>query len=154
MEQPDILIDGYIANTLLPRATEIYLSHFIKCLEHNPGTAIVPYTCGWVVQRPSAPAPESEALAAEKMSTAHNYYEPFDCRVNLDTGTIVPQPTQIKPCKQVGLLSPIFFVMHNGFLGVPYKNLSASKYLRNATAEAPALLKRDKLNARIKVLVR
>jgi hypothetical protein len=52
------------------------------------------------------------------------------------------------------LLSPFFFIMRNGFLGVPYKNLSASKYLYNATAHVPLLLKRPKLNARIRVMVR
>ncbi|KAI9451556.1 hypothetical protein BJY52DRAFT_1226565 [Lactarius psammicola] len=42
--------------------------------------------------------------------------------------------------------------MRNGFLGVPYKNLSASKFLYNATAHVPPLLKRSNLNARIRIL--
>ncbi len=89
-----------------------------------------------------------------KKPTALQRRELFDCQVNLDTGTIVPQPTQIKPCKRTGLLSPVFFIMRNGFLGVPYKNLSASNFLYNATAHVPSLLKRPNLNARIRILVR
>lgn len=168
MEQPDILIDGYVANTLLPEGADYYLSQFIKCLEHEPGSAIVPYASGWIVQRPSAalaattaaypntfqPASESKALAAEKRPKAQERRELFDCKVNLDTGTVVPQPTQIKPCKLTGLLSPVFFIMRNGFLGVPYKNLPASKFLHNATAHVPPLLKRPNLNVRIRIRVR
>jgi hypothetical protein len=167
LEQPDILIDGYIANTLLPQGTEYYLSQFINCLEHEPGSAIVPYASGWIVQRPSAPSAttttypqafqpafESKGLSAEKKLKAQQRRELFDCEANLDTGTVVPQPTQIKPCKLTGLLTPVFFIMRNGFLGVPYKNLSASKFLYNATAHVPPLLKRPNLNARIRIRVR
>ena len=158
LEQPEILIDGYIANTLLPQGAELYLSQFIKCLEHEPGAAIVPYASGWIVHRPPAPPTISTAypheLATEKRATVQQRRELFDCRVNLDTGSIVPQPTQIKTCKLTELLSPIFFIMRNGFLGVPYKNLSASKFLYNATAHVPPLLKRTNLNARIRILVR
>lgn len=162
--KPNILIDGYIANTLLPQGTEHYLSHFMNCLEQEPDAAIVPYASGWIVQR-SAPPPttaaythssqpvsESKELAAENGPTAQQHRELFDCQVNLDTGTIVPQPTQTRPCKRTGLLSPVFFIMRNGFLGVPYKNLSASKFLYNATAQVPSLLRRPNLNARIRIL--
>ena len=160
LEQPDILIDGYIANTLLPQGTELYLCHFINCLEQESGATIVPYTSGWIVQRPSAlptttgAHPPTSEPADEKKLTVQQRRELFDCQVNLDTGTIVPQPTQIKPCKRTGLLSPVFFIMRNGFLGVPYKNLPASKYLYNATAHVPPLLKRPNLNARIRIMVR
>jgi len=156
--KPDILIDGYIANTLLPQGTEHYLSHFIKCLEQEPGAALVPYASGWIVERSSAPPPTTTACphssepASESKGLAIQRRELYDCQVNLDTGTIVPQPTQIKPCKRTGLLSPVFFIMRNGFLGVPYKNLPASKFLYNATAHVPPLLKRPNLNARIRIL--
>ena len=160
-DQPDILIDGYIANTLLPQGTEFYLSQYIKCLEHDPGAAIVPYASGWIVHWPSAPPALTTAyphiskeLVTEMKPTARQRRELFDCQVNLDTGTIVPQPTQVKPCKLTGLLSPVFFIMRNGFLGVPYKNLPASKFLYNATAHVPPILKRTNLNARIRIVVR
>ncbi|KAF8265340.1 hypothetical protein EI94DRAFT_1702592 [Lactarius quietus] len=99
------------------------------------------------------PASELKGLAGEKRPTSQQLRELFDCQVNLDTGTIVLQPTQIKPWKLTGLLNPVFFIMRNGFLGVPYKDLSARKFLYNAAAHVPPLLKRPNLNARTRILV-
>ncbi|KAI9433854.1 hypothetical protein H4582DRAFT_1982946 [Lactarius indigo] len=135
--KPDILIDGYIANTLLPQGTEHYLSHFINCLEQEPGAAIVPYASGWIVQRSAPPQTTTAHIHTRRSRRPKQHRELFDCQVNLDTGTIVPQPTQTRPCKLTGLLSP---------------NLSASKFLYNATAEVPSLLRRPNLNARIRIL--
>src|ERR1700733_9393187 len=96
--QPDILIDGHIANTLLPQGAEFYLSRFTKYLEQEPGAAIVPYGSGWIVHRPPTtagayphtlePASESTEFAAENEPTVQQCREVFDCQVNLETGTI------------------------------------------------------------------
>ncbi|KAF8267590.1 hypothetical protein EI94DRAFT_1801494 [Lactarius quietus] len=92
LEQPDILIDGYIANTLLPRAQSFTRPNF-KVSRNEPGSAVVPYASGWVVHRPPAPptttiahpyilqpASELKGLAGEKRPTSQQRRELFECK--------------------------------------------------------------------------
>jgi hypothetical protein len=47
----DLLLDGYISQTLTPRFTEKYLRLFVKCLEKEHCGSFVSYHDGWVVAR-------------------------------------------------------------------------------------------------------
>ncbi|KAF8471618.1 hypothetical protein DFH94DRAFT_768601 [Russula ochroleuca] len=79
-------------------------------------------------------------------------YEIFDRKVDLSTGTIVPQPTWIGVTEKTGVLCPMFFVRRDGTLGVPYEYPApAQSPLHNATAPAPALLRRRNQNMRIRI---
>jgi hypothetical protein len=68
----DLLLDGYISQTLTPRYTEKYLRLFIKCLEKEYRGSFVAFHDGWVVarsrivqqwQRPTRPTPGNRSRA-------------------------------------------------------------------------------------------
>lgn len=83
----------------------------------------------------------------------------LDCKVDLDLGTVVPQPTWIGIlAEQIvtggSLLCPLFFIQRDGTLGVPFKDRArGSEILHNATASVPPLLGRSKKNMRIRIQV-
>ncbi|KAH9978512.1 hypothetical protein BJV74DRAFT_888195 [Russula compacta] len=85
----------------------------------------------------------------------HSYL--LDCKVDLDLGTVVPQPTWIGvSVEQIvtggSLLCPLFFVQRDGTLGVPFRDRARGReILRNATAFVPPLLRRSKKNMRIRI---
>jgi hypothetical protein len=164
--QTDLLLDGYISYTLTPRYTEKYLRLFNKCLENKQSGWLVPFYNGWVVARSTAaqqqPAQQQRRGVATRpmpqpddKKDADIGYEIFDRKVDLSTGTIVPQPTWIGVTEKTGVLCPMFFVRRDGTLGVPYEYPApAQSPLHNATAPAPALLRRRNQNMRIRIQVR
>ena len=167
----DIMLDGYIAQTLTPLCTESYLKIFMGCLEEQRGSLFV-FNNQWIVARPSPiftqlhkqrwatttkpnpgnPGPMSQLAKNEYV--ADTVYEIFDRKVDLRMGTIVPQPSVVGVSKKTGVLSPIFFIQRDGTLGVPYKIPFPERYaLHNATALAPTVLKREYHNIRMKIQV-
>jgi hypothetical protein len=85
---------------------------------------------------------------------AKTVYEVFDRKVNLDIGTIVPQPSTIGVSKKSGVLSPVFFIQRDGTLGIPYEfPVLGQCTLHNATALAPTILRRGNQNMRIRLQV-
>jgi len=171
--QMDIMLDGYIAQTLTPFYTEEYLNIFMSGLNKQHGSLFV-YNNQWIVARPkiaqqqqqqqpkqqkrrrgkaSPSAPASKPIPVK--SAADTDYEIFDRKVNLHMGTIVPQPSAIGISKKTGVLSPIFFIQRDGTLGIPYEfPFPKRSTLHNATALATTILKRGNQNARIRLQVR
>jgi hypothetical protein len=175
---PDFLVDGFIAHSLGPKHAEEYLSRFLRCLAEEPSSRLLPFTRGWLVERPSmtdAPGPTTTQTSdhrskskskghktkkrprvllpqAERLVEMHRRL--FDCQVDTAAGTVVPQTTWVGISSQTGAQSPIFFVFPNGSLGVPYDHLSWRYSLQYATAEVPRMLKRCNLNMRIRIKVR
>jgi hypothetical protein len=165
----DILLDGYIAQTLTPFCTESYLKIFMSCLDKQRGSLFV-FNNQWIVSRPtittqpqkqqrwtkpraSLPPPPPPPPAPEDYA-ADTVYEIFDRKVDLGMGTIVPQPSVIGVSKKTGVLSPIFFIQRDGTLGIPYEFPFPKGYpLHNATALAPTVLKRGNQNVRIRIQV-
>ncbi|KAF8496809.1 hypothetical protein F5888DRAFT_366206 [Russula emetica] len=184
--QMDIMLDGYIAQTLTPFCTEKYLKIFMSCLGKQRGSLFV-FNNQWIVARPTTqqqkqrrattrpkPGNCSNARAKTRASlppevfptaarvpmsplvnndyAADTVYEIFDRKVDLEMGTIVPQPSVIGVSKKTGVLSPVFFIQRDGTLGIPYEfPLPERCILHNATALAPTILKREKQNVRIRV---
>lgn len=166
----DIMVDGYIAQTLTPFCTEKYLNIFISCLDNQRGSLFV-FNNQWIVARPTttgmqeqqqrwamattagARAPMSPFVNSD-YAAADTVYEIFDRKVDLCVGTIVPQPSAIGVTKKTGVLSPVFFIQRNGTLGIPYEFPFSERYaLHNATALAPTILKRGNQNVRIRLQV-
>lgn len=149
--QMDIMLDGYIAQTLTPLLTEKYLKILMSSLERKSGSLFV-FNNQWVVAR-------STLTQQQKRRRANDYatntvYEIFDRKVDLSAGTIVPQPSVIGVSKKTGVLSPTFFIQRDGTLGIPYEFPFSGRYvLHNANALAPTVLKREKQNARIRLQV-
>jgi hypothetical protein len=53
------------------------------------------------------------------------------------------------------VLCPIFFVQRNGALGIPYQNPAPFRsLLHNAKQTAPALLRRENQNVRMRIQVK
>jgi hypothetical protein len=188
--QMDIMLDGYIAQTLTPFCTEKYLKIFMSCLDKQRGSLFV-FNNQWIVARPtttqqqkhrrattrpkpgncsnaraktrvSLPPPEVSPTAARAPMSpvvnneyaADTVYEIFDRKVDLRTGTIVPQPSAIGVSKKTGVLSPTFFIQRDGTLGIPYEFPFPQRCtLHNATALAPTILKRGNQNVRIRLQV-
>ena len=186
----DLLLDGYISQTLTPRYTEKYLRLFIKCLEKEYRGSFVAFHDGWVVARAKivqqrqrcattrstpgnryrararatpppatatrAPVPQLNNADDDADVNTDYEYEMFDRKVDLHVGTVVPQPTWIGVTEKTGVLCPIFFVRRDGALGVPYEYPppdSDRSPLHNATAPAPALLRRSNQNMRMRIQV-
>jgi hypothetical protein len=136
--QMDIMLDGYIAQTLTPFCTEKYLKIFMSCLDKQRGSLFV-FNNQWIIACPT---------------TTKTVYEVFDRKVNLDMGTIVPQPSTIGVSKKSGVLSPVFFIQRDGTLGIPYEfPVLGQCTLHNATALSPTILKRGNQNMRIRLQV-
>jgi hypothetical protein len=172
----DIMLDGYIAQTLTPFCTENYLKIFMSCLDKQRGSLFV-FNNQWIVARPtitqqqqkqrratnaraktkaSLPPPEVSQLlnGLNNDYAADTVYEIFDRKVDLRMGTIVPQPSVIGVSKKTGVLSPIFFIQRDGTLGIPYELPSSERCpLHNATELAPTILKRGNQNVRIRIQV-
>jgi hypothetical protein len=169
----DIMLDGYIAQTLTPFCTENYLKIFMSCLDKQRGSLFV-FNNQWIVARPtmtpqqqkqrrsnaraktraSLPTPPEVSLLANNDYAADTVYEIFDRKVDLRKGTIVPQPSVIGLSKQTGVLSPVFFIQSDGTLGIPYELPFSDRYtLYNAAALAPTVLKRGNQNVRIRIQV-
>ena len=188
--QMDLLLDGYISQTLTPRYTEKYLRLFIKCLEKEYRGSFITFYDGWVVARSRTARQPLQRRATTRSTTGNRSrarattppttrtatrapkiqfdnggdddadvntdyeYEMFDRKVDLHAGTIVPQPTWIGVTEKSGVLCPIFFVRRDGALGVPYELPPPERSaLHNATAPAPALLRRRNQNVRIRIQV-
>jgi hypothetical protein len=171
---PDFLIDGFIAHSLGPKHAEEYLSRFVKCLSEEPSSRLLPFTRGWLVERPSmtdAPTTtqtsghqskskgrktkrRARALLPQSEGLVAMHPRLFDRQVDTAAGTVVPQTTWIGISPQTGAQSPIFFVFPSGSLGVPYDHLSWRYSLKDATAEVPRMLKRCNLNMRTRIKVR
>ncbi|KAI9462520.1 hypothetical protein F5148DRAFT_219848 [Russula earlei] len=174
----DLLLDGYISQTLTPRLTEEYRKRFIKCLEKERGAWLVACDAGWVVVRPSSTQQQKQGAAkphttpvtgpryrprlppsavavagAPKLALEEEEREElFDCMADLYMGTIVPQPTWIGVSEKTGVCCPVFFVQRNGALGVSYENHGAARnLLYNAMAGAPGLLRRSNQNIRTRI---
>ena len=175
--QMDIMLDGYIAQTLTPFCAEKYLNIFMSCLDNRRGSLFV-FNNQWIVARPitaqeqrqqqrwamattARPNPAANArapmspLVNDDYAAADNVYEVFDRKVDLRVGTIVPQPSAIGVTKKTGVLSPVFFIQRDGTLGIPYEFPFSERYtLHNATALAPTILKRENnQNVRIRLKV-
>lgn len=163
--QMDIMLDGYIAQTLTPFCTETYLKIFMSCLEKQHGSLFV-FNNQWIVARPTItqqlkqrrattrPKPGNCSNARANDYDADSVYEIFDRKVDLRVGTIVPQPSVIGVSKRTGVLSPTFFIQRDGTLGIPYESpFSGRCTLHNATALAPTILKRRNQNMRIRLMV-
>jgi hypothetical protein len=164
--QMDIMLDGYIAQTLTPLCTEKYLKIFMSCLEKQLGSLFV-FNNQWIVARPTIitqqlkqrrattrPKPGNCSNARASDYGADTVYEIFDRKVDLRMGTIVPQPSVIGVSKRTGVLSPTFFIQRDGTLGIPYESpFSGRCTLHNATALAPTILKRLNQNVRIRLKV-
>src|SRR5258708_31464130 len=167
----DIMVDGYIAQTLTPFCTEEYLKIFMSCLDKLRGSLYV-FNNQWIVARPklvqqqqkqrrattrSRPGNHSKARAPPAVNNDHTdtIYEIFDRKADLQMGTIVPQPSAIGVSKKTGVQCPIFFIQRNGTLGIPYGYPYPERYtLHNATELAPTILKRGNQNVRIRLQVR
>lgn len=174
----DIMLDGYVAQTLTPFCTENYLKVFMSCLDKRRGSLFV-FNNQWIVARPTIaqqrratarpkpkakakakaglpPPPEvlSSALVVDNDHAPDTVYEIFDRKVDLRMGTIVPQPSVIGVSKKTGVLSPVFFIQRDGTLGIPYEFPFSERYpLHNATDLAPTVLKRGNQNVRIRIQV-
>ena len=163
----DIMLDGYISQTLTPLCTEQYMKIFMSCLDQEHGSLFV-FKNQWVIARPSTtqqrkqrpatssskPGNCSNAIANKDLSPDDVYYEVFDCRVDLCRGTIVPQPSMIGLSKETGMLSPTFFIQHDGTLGVPYNYPSPKECtLYNENELATTVLKRESQNMRMHIQV-
>ena len=173
----DIMLDGYISQTLTPLCAENYLKIFMSCLDKQRGSLFV-FNKQWIVARPtitqqqkqpqantrpkpgncsnaraSLSPPEVSPLVNNDYAT-DTIYEIFDRKADLNKGTIVPQPSVIGVSKKTGVLSPIFFIQRDGTLGIPYElPISGKCTLHNATALAPTILKRGNQNIRIRIRV-
>jgi hypothetical protein len=165
--QMDIILDGYISQTLTPLCTEKYMKIFMGCLDREHGSLFV-FKNQWIVARPtttqqqkrqrwatSSPKPGNCSNAIANTDFAANaVYEIFDCRVDLRKGTIVPQPSTIGLSKETGVLSPTFFIQHDGTLGVPYNYPSPKQCtLYNAEELGATILKRENQNMRMHIQV-
>ena len=163
--QMDIMLDGYIAQTLTPFCTEKYLEIFMSCLDKQNGSLYV-YNNQWIVgcrtttqqqkqrRATTRPKPGNCSNARANDFAADTVYEIFDRKVDLRMGTIVPQPSAIGLSEKTGVLSPIFFIQRDGTLGIPYEfPFPRGSTLHNATALAPTILKRAKQNVRIRLQV-
>jgi hypothetical protein len=161
----DIMLDGYIAQTLTPFCTEKYLKIFMSCLDKQSGSFFV-FNNQWIVARPTTtqqqkqrrdttrPKPGNCSNAIANDCAADTVYEIFDRKVDLRMGTIVPQPSAIGVSKKTGVLSPTFFIQRDGTLGIPYEFPYPGRCtLHNATALAPTILKRGNQNVRIRLQV-
>ncbi|KAI0274374.1 hypothetical protein BGY98DRAFT_1099035 [Russula aff. rugulosa BPL654] len=151
--QMDIMLDGYIAQTLTPFCTENYLKIFMSCLDKQPAEA-GRATNARAKTKASLPPPEVSQLlnGLNNDYAADTVYEIFDRKVDLRMGTIVPQPSVIGVSKKTGVLSPIFFIQRDGTLGIPYELPSSERCpLHNATELAPTILKRGNQNVRIRI---
>jgi hypothetical protein len=141
--QMDIMLDGFIAQTLAPFCTEKYLNIFMSSLDKQRGSLYV-HNNQWLVARPATTQQEKQGCV----------YETFDHKADLRMGTIVPQPSAIGLSKKTGVLSPTFFTQTNGTLGIPCEFPFPKHYpLHNAKDLAPTVLKRHSQNARIRFSV-
>lgn len=165
--QMDIMLDGYIAQTLTPLCTEKYLKILMNSLDIQRGSLFV-FNDQWIVARPTTipqqkqrwttttrrPMPGNCSDARANDCAADTVYEIFDRKVDLRMGSIVPQPSAIGVSKRTGVLSPTFFIQSDGTLGIPYEfPLPKKCTLHNATALAPTVLKRENQNVRIRIQV-
>jgi hypothetical protein len=163
--QMDIMLDGYIAQTLTPFCTEKYLNIFMSSLDKQHGSLLV-FNDQWIVARPTTTQQQKQRRATTRPrpgncsnAKASDYavdtvYEIFDRKVDLRVGSIVPQPSVIGVSKKTGVLSPVFFIQRDGTLGIPYEfPIPERCTLHNATALAPTILKRGNQNVRIRLQV-
>jgi hypothetical protein len=161
----DIMLDGYIAQTLTPFCTEKYLEILMSCLDKQNGSLHV-YNNQWIVGRRATTQQQKQRRATTRPKpgnclnarandfAADTVYEIFDRKADLRTGTIVPQPSAIGLSKKTGVLSPTFFIQRDGTLGIPCEFPFPRRCtLHNATALAPTMLNRANQNVRIRLQV-
>ena len=91
----DILLDGYIAQTLTPYCTEKYLKIFMSCLDKQRGSLFV-FNDQWIVARPTPTTTQPQQKKQRRTTTRPK--KPGNCsNARAKNGVGLPPPPQAPP---------------------------------------------------------